>query len=639
MAEEAVDWRTLVAIGLVAGDLSPLGVARAAGVHLATAEAAVSAAAAAGVLDEAGRVDELTRLQLIADLPDDVVAEVHAVAARRWFAEGPDHAVTAIMHARAAGSLIAVDEMVAMADHGGRMSLSVGDYRSAHQLLELAAELDHSADFATQSARLCDLAVALDGLGDVTRARSHLMRAVTLGELAGRSDVVVRAAVQHALPADWYMGNPYSAGLLQRAESVAVSAAERSQLLSARALTENRVPLVDDHGQQYAWVTRTATAQRFADEALALAADCDARTRLIALLAWRTTHRGPQHLDRRREISTTALQLADECRDASLRVEAAIMLCVDALESGDRPLYDQSLAVVQWVAQRDGNPRLLWRARTTAAGSAYLDGEFERGRVLADSARTIGSSINVPGWMGADFFFVGQHAISVDDPEQMPATQLDDEFVGLLNPIGRAGVAYMLARCGATERATKHVRHAIRQLDEESSYLMLCTRLAAAAAELDDSRLQHEVLELLLPWVDHVAIDSHGWCCDGPVATWAAALQQRLGRTQEAIAMLRIGEPLARTLNDVRSMRRVEALRAVLPDTASPDLDAELTPRELDVLRLLAQGATNPKIAEHLAYSVSTIRKDTVAIYRKLDVRGRTEAVSKAITLGLLDRR
>jgi DNA-binding NarL/FixJ family response regulator len=82
-------------------------------------------------------------------------------------------------------------------------------------------------------------------------------------------------------------------------------------------------------------------------------------------------------------------------------------------------------------------------------------------------------------------------------------------------------------------------------------------------------------------------------------------------------------------------MRRVRLLREFLPEDSAGSA-AHLTERELDVLRLLATGATNPQIAASLAYSVSTVRNETVSIYRKLGVRGRAEAVSKAASQGLL---
>jgi DNA-binding CsgD family transcriptional regulator len=631
------DWRRVLALGAVAGPISPSVVALAAGIHPAAAEAAVAEGRRHGLIDGAGAMSEVTRSELLALLPSEAIAEVHAVMARRCFADGPGSIMKAIEHARAAGELITVDEIIAMADQGGRLSLSIGDHGTARRLLELADELDTDGDAAERTVRLCLLATALDGSGRTDDARDRLVQAVGLAELARRPDLVVRAAVQRAIPADWYTGDALTVGLLQRAEVAAVTAAERSQVLAARALTENRIPITEP-GQQFAWVTRTATARRFADEALELAHDSDPNTRLLALLAWRTTHRAPHFLERRRETSLAALHLAEDRREPSLQIDAAVMLAVDALESADRPLYEQAMAVVQWVAERDGNPRLVWRARTAAAGRAYLDGDIDRGVALAASARSIGEAFGLPGWMGAEFFFVGQEAISIDDPDRMPAAQLGDDFVGLLNPIGRAGVAYMLARCGHRDRAADHARQVMHRLEDESSYLMVCSRLAAVAAELDDPALQREILDLLRPWIAHVAVDSHAWCCDGPIAVWAAILARRLGHVGESVELLQVGAPLARALGDVRSLRRVEELSARLPGGCATLDSPMLTPRELEVLRLLATGATNAAIADRLAFSMSTIRKDTISIYRKLGVTGRAEAVSRAMADGLVTR-
>ncbi len=53
------------------------------------------------------------------------------------------------------------------------------------------------------------------------------------------------------------------------------------------------------------------------------------------------------------------------------------------------------------------------------------------------------------------------------------------------------------------------------------------------------------------------------------------------------------------------------------------------------MLRLIATGMTNAAIGSALAYSPSTIRADTVSIYRKLEVRGRAEAAAVAVAAGL----
>jgi len=62
-----------------------------------------------------------------------------------------------------------------------------------------------------------------------------------------------------------------------------------------------------------------------------------------------------------------------------------------------------------------------------------------------------------------------------------------------------------------------------------------------------------------------------------------------------------------------------------------------LTARELDVLQLLATGATNKTIAERLGLKPKTIMHHNESIYRKLRVRGRAAAVSTAMRAGVLD--
>ena len=69
--------------------------------------------------------------------------------------------------------------------------------------------------------------------------------------------------------------------------------------------------------------------------------------------------------------------------------------------------------------------------------------------------------------------------------------------------------------------------------------------------------------------------------------------------------------------------------------TRSGSLD-ELTPREMDVLRLLAQGLSNRKIATQLAINERTVKYHVGAILAKLEAANRTAAVMRAIEQGLI---
>jgi len=88
---------------------------------------------------------------------------------------------------------------------------------------------------------------------------------------------------------------------------------------------------------------------------------------------------------------------------------------------------------------------------------------------------------------------------------------------------------------------------------------------------------------------------------------------------------------------DIARAVRMVALGMALFDpepaaTAQPQLSA----REREVLERVAGGATNREIAEQLHLSPHTIKEHTSALYRKLEVRNRAEAVQRAQRLGLL---
>jgi DNA-binding CsgD family transcriptional regulator len=65
----------------------------------------------------------------------------------------------------------------------------------------------------------------------------------------------------------------------------------------------------------------------------------------------------------------------------------------------------------------------------------------------------------------------------------------------------------------------------------------------------------------------------------------------------------------------------------------------DLTTRQLNILTHIELGLVNLEIAKILMLSESTIRQETVKIYRALDVGNRQEAVKKARSLGLLPKR
>ena len=72
------------------------------------------------------------------------------------------------------------------------------------------------------------------------------------------------------------------------------------------------------------------------------------------------------------------------------------------------------------------------------------------------------------------------------------------------------------------------------------------------------------------------------------------------------------------------------------PRQATRSNPAGLTQREVQVLRLLVSGNTNPQLARRLHLSARTVDHHVSSILEKLDVRSRTEAVAAALGLGIL---
>jgi len=95
----------------------------------------------------------------------------------------------------------------------------------------------------------------------------------------------------------------------------------------------------------------------------------------------------------------------------------------------------------------------------------------------------------------------------------------------------------------------------------------------------------------------------------------------------------------------VDAIRRIAAGEAILPPTLSARVldelvsptptPGKLTPREIDVLQLVARGLGNKEIAVELSISAHTVKSHVRHILGKLSLRSRTEAAAYAVRAGL----
>ena len=113
-----------------------------------------------------------------------------------------------------------------------------------------------------------------------------------------------------------------------------------------------------------------------------------------------------------------------------------------------------------------------------------------------------------------------------------------------------------------------------------------------------------------------------------------------------ARAYLLKDSPPEEVLKAIRAVHKGESL--IQPRVASrlldrfsqlaraPDPGEVLSPRELEVLQLMAKSTVNKEIAAELLIGESTVKTHIIHIFNKLGVRGRTEAVTEAARRGII---
>ncbi len=101
----------------------------------------------------------------------------------------------------------------------------------------------------------------------------------------------------------------------------------------------------------------------------------------------------------------------------------------------------------------------------------------------------------------------------------------------------------------------------------------------------------------------------------------------------EAISSVAIGQTMIQPAITATLLKGLEAGSAKFESASMPE---SLSPKETEVLRLMAGGYSNKEISTALVKSEGTIKNHVSSILSKLGVRDRTRAVLKAIELGVL---
>jgi LuxR family maltose regulon positive regulatory protein len=168
------------------------------------------------------------------------------------------------------------------------------------------------------------------------------------------------------------------------------------------------------------------------------------------------------------------------------------------------------------------------------------------------------------------------------------------------------------------ERALR--RPEVLEQRDRASTIHGCTRLMLARLYLQQGRQQEALTEL----------------------DWVLTYHQQLGIP---FAILVEGQSIVPLLRLSAEEGVQERYAAYLLDVLGaddqprpvdvPETGSTLTPREVEVLGLVAAGYSNRAIAEELVISEWTVKSHLTKVYRKLDASSRTQAIAQARELGL----
>ncbi|MDX1400153.1 MAG: tetratricopeptide repeat protein, partial [Oceanospirillum sp.] len=288
----------------------------------------------------------------------------------------------------------------------------------------------------------------------------------------------------------------------------------------------------------------------------------------------------------------------------------------------------------QQACQQTGNQWMLAYLLIVMGNIALAQDNFDLAEQQFRSSYEIKDSMNDPEGMALAVNYLAQVALRQENYEQ--AQQLYQQSLTIYREIyDQGGLVRTLQGAGDTAVALKNwetavaaYREALRiasDMQWEPLVLSLFVSVAQLFQKAGDEEQSAEIAAYVL----------HHSAAEQNAKNRATLLLKRMKHQPE---------PTETELPALTQHLLTELERR--PFTPPPDKDSQhpiqqplvdpLTPRELEVLHLIAEGLSNRAIAEKLVISVGTVKSYTSNIYSKLGVSSRTQAVAEAREIGLI---
>ena len=470
----------------------------------------------------------------------------------------------------------------------------------------------------------------------------------------------------------------YSQAVLLVPTEEFVSVTSGSRLVSTFGSSSVQRSLPDTtNNVAWNWNVQAQLARQLAtdarNEAFALSEDqVGVDTRVQALLAWRESHRSPQFLTER--LLTTELAVSISTAASQQSESADFCHILDLLESGDFIRADLELQQFVSRSRTGGTFIAQWWSGFINCGRLVSQGKFSEARAEAQLVFERGELADEPGRL---VIMLEQQTIimleSIIPPELSEVFQGETEL--LANHYARVLAALANASLGNSQIAEQYINVTLDvfdDVDKEAAWLPTVTMLIETAHLLGLFDIAARGSVLLEPFTRH-QVTYIGNTIRGPVRRYCALAKHASGDIHGAVDDLlmarnetrRIGDhlwDLACSVDILEILADTDPVRALdlVPESIIIDAEASemqwraqrgrtallrardslatslgLSARQILVLRGLLQNLTISEIAADLGFSHSTVRQESIALYKVLQIEGRAFIAERALELRL----
>lgn len=572
-------------------------------------------------------------------------------------------------HFGAAAPFAGVERAIDYNLRAARVASGALAYDDAAARLRTAVEIGIEGD-AERASALIELGAASHRAGKATDAMEAFSAAAEIARALDSAELLARAAIGYE-DACWRPGVLTEDAVKLLEEALARQGEEAEGL---------RIGLLSGLGRALDFEGQTERGAAVREEAVALARGGEDRAALAKVLVRSYWSRGTTPREEILVTLTEARNLADELGDAETHTEAMAWRVPTFVALGDLESARAEVALLGEMAERTGQPFMQHVAQHYESAIALCDGDLAAAEAMAGRSREFGELLtgrDASGTFGIQMFSVRREQGRL--AELAPAVRILAASGKREGP-WRPGLIAVMAELGMEAEARRGLAElAAEGIDgyRASLWLATLTYLTDACATLGDEAMAEALYPELEPLGGTNVMIGHLVACYGAADRYLGMLAATLGeaglaeghfeRAMEQNQAMGASAWVAHTayehgrflLGRGRASRgRAESLLGEAATVAErtgmegllgkirllgvratgAKLPAGLSPREGQILALVATGLSNREIGGELSISEHTAANHIRSILRKTGCANRTQAASFAHQEGLASK-